>query len=164
MNAWVACTPPMRIAATATSINSGPTGERGAPGPAGAADGAGRRQYHTAIAASPNAELRYCRAWQTVPLYPRKLTGALSTATRRTIQPSSWVNESHSRWVHTPRMIDTDARAHSSGRRLNGASALRHSQRARADSSAVSGRRSRNTQPSVAYPSTRQVVNEPVKL
>src|SRR5207302_13771 len=101
----------------------------GAPGPAGAASGAGRRRYHSVIAASPNAELRYCRTWQTVPLYQPKITGALSAATRRTIQPSVWVKESHSRWVHTPRMIDTPARAHSSGRRLNGASATRHSQR-----------------------------------
>src|SRR6266480_4293320 len=151
----------MRIAA-ATSINTGPTEERGASGPAGVAGGAGSLQYHTAIAASPNAEVRYCRTWQTGPLYPPRVTGALSTATRRTIQPLLWVKESHSRWVHTPRMIDTPASVHSSGRRRNGASPVRHSQRARAESSAVSGRRSRNTHPKAAYPSTRQVVNEPV--
>src|SRR5256885_7210174 len=115
----------MRIAAAATSVNTGPTEERGAPGPAGTAAGAGRRRYHSVIAASPNAELRYCRTWQTVPMYQPKLTGALSAATRRTIQPSVWVKESHSRWVHAPRMIDTPARAHSSGRRLKGASAAR---------------------------------------
>src|SRR5438034_442603 len=154
----------MRIAAAATSNSTGPTEERAAPGPAGAATGAVRRRYHSATATSPNAELRYCSTWQTVPLYQPKLTGALSAATRRTIQPLSWVKESHNRWVHTPRMIDTAASAHSSGRPLNGASALRHSQRARAESSAVSGRRSRNTQPKAAYPSTRQVVNEPVTL
>ena len=109
------------FAATATSINTGPTEERGARGPTGAAAGTGRRQYHSAIAASPTPELRYCRTWQTVPLYQPKLTGALRKATRRTIQPSLWVKESHKRWVHTPRMIDTAASAHSSGRPLNGA-------------------------------------------
>src|SRR5437016_13424776 len=109
----------MRVAAAATSVNTGPTEERAAPGPAGTAAGAGRRRYHSVIAASPNAELRYCRTWQTVPMYQPKLTGALSAATRRTIQPSVWVKESHSRGVHTQRMIDTPAIAHSNGRRLN---------------------------------------------
>src|SRR5256885_1739896 len=152
----------MSIAAAATSVNTGPTEERGAPGPAGTAAGAGRRRYHSGITASPNAELRDCRTWQTVPLYQPKPTGPPSAATPRTIQPSVWVKESHSRWGHTPRVTDPPAIAHSSGRRLNGASAQRHSQRARAESSAVSGRRSRNTHPKAAYPSTRQVVNEPV--
>src|SRR4029077_5365872 len=153
----------MRIAAAATSINTGPTAERGAPGPTGAAAGTARRRSHSAIAASPTPELRYCRTWQTVPLYQPKLTGALSNATRRTIQPSLWVKESHKRWVHTPRMIDPPASAHSSGRPLNGASAVRYSQRARADSNAVSGWRSRYAQPSAAYPSARHVVNAPVR-
>src|SRR2546430_17357494 len=87
----------MRMEAAATGVNTGPTEERGAPGPAGTAAGAGRRRYHSVIAASPNAELRYCRTWQTVPMYQPKLTGALSAATRRTIQPSGWVKEAHSR-------------------------------------------------------------------
>src|SRR5438105_7468438 len=84
----------MRIAAAATSVNTGPTEERGAPGPAGAASGAGRRRYHSVIAASPNAELRYCRTWQTVPLYQPKITGALSAATRRD-RKSTRLNSSH---------------------------------------------------------------------
>src|SRR2546430_11949446 len=67
----------MRMEAAATGVNTGPTEERGAPGPAGTAAGAGRRRYHSVIAASPNAELRYCRTWQTVPMYQPKLTGAL---------------------------------------------------------------------------------------
>src|SRR2546426_11123604 len=101
----------MRIAAVATSNSTGPTEERAAPGPAGAATGAGRRRDHSANATSPNAELRDCSTWQTVPPYQPKLTGALSTATRRTIQPSLWGKESHRRWVHTPRVIGTPARA-----------------------------------------------------
>src|SRR5947207_549628 len=154
----------MRIAAPATSTSAGPTGERGAPGPAATARGAGSRPYQSASAASPIAEVTYCRTWQTVPWYPAKLTGALSTATRRTIQPSLWVDASQSRWVHTPITIDTDASAHSSGRPLKGASARRHRKRARGDSSAVSGRRSRYTASSAAYPRARQVVSEPVRL
>src|SRR5690349_14715679 len=129
----------MRIAAADTSTSAGPTAERGAPGSAAAARGAGSREYHTASAPSPIAELTYCSTWQTVVWYPAMVTGAPSTTTRRTIQPSLWVKESHSRCVHTPMRIDTEASAHSSGRRLKGASAPRHTQRARGDSSAVSG-------------------------
>src|SRR2546421_11303276 len=103
----------MSIAAAATSVNTGPTEERGAPGPAGTTAGAGRRRDHSGITASPNAELRYCRTWQTGPLYQPKLTGAPSAATPRTIQPSLWGKESHSRWGHTPRMVGTPATGHS---------------------------------------------------
>src|SRR5215467_12811153 len=98
----MACTLPMRIAAALTSISTGPTEERTAPGGAGCGGGTGSRQYQMAITISPNAELAYCSTWHSGPLYEPTVTGALSAATRCTSQLSLCVNESHSRCVHTP--------------------------------------------------------------
>src|SRR6185437_6676531 len=134
----------MSTAAALTSSSTGRTEERTAPGDVGAAGGTRSLKYQTAITISPNAELAYCSTWHSGPLYEPIVTGALSAATRCTSQVSLWVKESHSRWVHTPTRMAIPAYSHSRGRH-SGASAVRHSQRARADSSAVGGARSTNT-------------------